>query len=693
MNLNREIIFAFLEEDNPKRAFFRVFPLFTVSGPVEQDFGDDGALRIIPDRNEQFVFKDRMRNIGLWCSIDLTSFPVSANKIRTNKNYNPARGERNQYIVFSDAIHDLTDMPFFEVLTGSPKEAGQLSSQAITPWFYIREGDVCYGPVEKRNPVQPTAPAEAPAGSVVTRACPDGLTHTILCTQQLEEQEAPEGAEAAPDGSTAAVQPESPEPSAAADAEAAPAAQPAGQQKAEEPAKEAPVLPLVPILSGQAAASTTSAGQEGKALLQDAAGKNTVRFTGTILQGSRRPAPVPTKDRVQESIHSKSHNGTNAEPLVAPVPFSTSLPRVENPVHQAIELLRRTWQQPENRGQLVNAMASLDGFQDCMRRHFYPDEKGDALFSITRLQIDDMELERIRTLVALRQAKEDLAAFRRSAVEQATAAARKKLEALQQDAEQIQQTLLTLQQEVNRQAKDADIPYRIGQTIPWDDLLSQLKATFDATGLPYVEEYARVWLAMLADPEAHIAVCSPSGEEGLECIKNCVASMGWTCADENTAPPKSELTTPVFHVVASLAEGTESRGRTIIVLDDTAGLEDSPMPVVAMTATRGQILEALAREAYSARSFTEASPQPTMLPEEAQTVLAPIFQNAGLNGEQLAAAARFASLATAYLDGSVQSACDWAIVLWVMPRICGKPVSDALRNQLQSYPHSASLLA
>ena len=35
---------------------------------------------------------------------------------------------------------------------------------------------------------------------------------------------------------------------------------------------------------------------------------------------------------------------------------------------------------------------------------------------------------------------------------------------------------------------------------------------------------------------------------------------------------------------------------------------------------------------------------------------------------------------------------DWALVLWVMPRICGAPVGDALRAQLQAYPHSASLL-
>lgn len=79
MNLNREIVFSWLEEDNTQRAYFRLKPLLTVSGDVQEEaaklWPEDGALRIVPDKNEQGYFKDRMRSMGSFCLMDLTPFP------------------------------------------------------------------------------------------------------------------------------------------------------------------------------------------------------------------------------------------------------------------------------------------------------------------------------------------------------------------------------------------------------------------------------------------------------------------------------------------------------------------------------------------------------------------------------------------------------------------------------------------
>lgn len=91
MNVYQELIFSYLEEDNTQRAYFRVKPLLATSGDIRQEaqaaWADEGALRIVPDRAEQYHFKDRMRTLGSYCVMDLTHTTEEANKIRTNKNY------------------------------------------------------------------------------------------------------------------------------------------------------------------------------------------------------------------------------------------------------------------------------------------------------------------------------------------------------------------------------------------------------------------------------------------------------------------------------------------------------------------------------------------------------------------------------------------------------------------------------
>ena len=100
MELERDLILASVEEDNVQRAFFRVHPLLTADGPCREKadelWKDEGCLRIVPDRGEQHTFKERMRRLDGWCLIDLASFAPEANKIRTNKNYAPDRGEVNR---------------------------------------------------------------------------------------------------------------------------------------------------------------------------------------------------------------------------------------------------------------------------------------------------------------------------------------------------------------------------------------------------------------------------------------------------------------------------------------------------------------------------------------------------------------------------------------------------------------------
>ena len=89
MDVAKKVLLAYLEEDNAEKVFFRLLPLMDEDGVVREEavkqWPAQGGLRIVPDRNEQYHFKDRMRTLGSFCMLDLTAFPIEANKIRTNK--------------------------------------------------------------------------------------------------------------------------------------------------------------------------------------------------------------------------------------------------------------------------------------------------------------------------------------------------------------------------------------------------------------------------------------------------------------------------------------------------------------------------------------------------------------------------------------------------------------------------------
>lgn len=69
---------GYLEEDNPLKAYFRFRPLFLHEdgryhpfAEPEQQYPQDGFVRIVPDKNESSHFKARMRQLGRYCLLDL----------------------------------------------------------------------------------------------------------------------------------------------------------------------------------------------------------------------------------------------------------------------------------------------------------------------------------------------------------------------------------------------------------------------------------------------------------------------------------------------------------------------------------------------------------------------------------------------------------------------------------------------
>ena len=147
MDFSGRIVLSFIEEDNIQRAYFRIRPLLTEDGALTQAdidaLPDEGYLRVVPDKNEQHTFKERMRDLGMLCVLDLYNLPADAVKIRTNKNYAPQRGENNQYIVYSDAVQAVPQHVFYEVITAENGEKEKIG-RAVTPLCYLRSGGRIY---------------------------------------------------------------------------------------------------------------------------------------------------------------------------------------------------------------------------------------------------------------------------------------------------------------------------------------------------------------------------------------------------------------------------------------------------------------------------------------------------------------------------------------------------------------------
>ena len=148
--INGTITLAYVEEDNRQRVIFRVIPLCTREGGTfhggADEFPDEGSLRIVPDKREQSTFKERMREIGGLCVIQLASDGKELMKVRQNRNYAPEQGEKNQMAIYSDVICEFVEDGCFEVI-----EAGASGVEAITAKVLIHKDKMLYGPVEKQQ--------------------------------------------------------------------------------------------------------------------------------------------------------------------------------------------------------------------------------------------------------------------------------------------------------------------------------------------------------------------------------------------------------------------------------------------------------------------------------------------------------------------------------------------------------------
>ena len=748
MNLDQDLVFAYLEEDNVQRAYFRVRPLITCHGDIREEavrlWPDEGCLRIVPDRAEQHTFKDRMRALGHYCAVDLRGIPADAGKIRTNKNFRPDRGEVNQFILYSDTVKPLPEHTFFEVLSGTAEDAAALAEKAVTPLFYIRVEDTLLGPVQKQHPAPPRPAGEA-SGTLVPLDSPDGIQRLMLCMPSPEPTAAP-----APRAVTPAPRP-APAPS--------PAPAPATAPQAVTAAEDAP-LPLgqkLNILDEGKSFDETLQGldqplSKGANLLHTPETPQTrpspapsAPLSGTPLYRAPLKTSVPQpKNKLQEVV-SNQWRVARYEPPADSLPAGTAMRHVVNPVETACQSLRAAWQVPEAQTQLTDFILSLDGMRAKLEPKLSPSGGDTPLQQVMVSRLQDLEAERLAALIQLDQAKADVETFRRNTVsamqekalsacrqlderkssaEQALSALREQLNALTAQRDALQARVDELQQAelpaaVSQAMADAQltapvngIPLRMssvaGASVPGDALLERVCAAMQASGAPMERNESAALLALLAVSQRFGLACAAPAVAATV-MRNVAASLGWLqgyaqqisaeqrplpCAPVPDGTPAVLLTAlPNYAPLPAVTKVMVARSAAHMTRSAAYDMDPWPVFPIRAAQTVAEIPDADAMP-VSAASLRALAATADVTAAQVDQAMAPLAgQLPPLSGSASRELHQFVPVCAGLLGGNLPAAIDWAILLWYMPALDRNPHTlAALKPLLQEYPLSLAQL-
>ena len=355
MSLPGKLCIGILEEDNPLKSYFRFKPLLIedqgkyVPYTQEQCYPEDGCIRIVPDKNESFHFKARMRRIGLFSVVDLRAHPDENDKIRPNKNYREGGAEQNAFIIYSDVVRGPAPDMIFEILPQAGMESPVPAPR--TPSVLLRG--------EALSPARWTWEPVDEAGEQARLVAGEGecdldgmqvfdlpgfreetVSFAIVPADRMEKiSDMPEP------HAPAHVQP-APELPKAAGPEPAP---PEGPVPPEEPPEED--KPWLHHDSSMAPSPVDSRLSPAQRILAAQAGLN------------------PRRGRSLQELIDEKWQQSRLNQLGQPVaPIVTGAPLV-SPVEAAVNAVREAWNQPQMRRDLLESLGGIDEFgaslQEC----------------------------------------------------------------------------------------------------------------------------------------------------------------------------------------------------------------------------------------------------------------------------------------------------------------------------------------
>ncbi len=664
MDFSDQLILAYLEEDNIQRAFFRIRPLLRKAGPLTPpqiaEFPDNGFLRIVPDRNEQHTFKDRMRSLGSLCVLNMLGIPQEANKIRTNKNYAPERGESNRFIIYSDAVQPIPANEFYEVVAeGSVKDAA-------TPFVYTRVGGHIHGPVDRATgeDAQNAGQLAPDSPGLFAVTLPDETEKLFYWPSVTEPEKKPE------------------EP----------------QEMKEQPSAEGEPMTALEKIQQMDEKLTASINRlDAPSSMPPAPvveiGK---KLTGTPLYqpSVRRTAQQRPHNMLMETVENQRFAGRYEAPG-AQVSSGADLKNIANPVDAFKAALNNVWRAPETQQQTVTAFLSMPGSREIVARHISAGRQ-DLTLAAMHAQLQDLEAERLMTLMQLDNLKKNAAEARDEALKEATAQQRTELDALKKETERIRAALEKLKAERDTLLDDRDkVLEKMEEMSAADDVIrlapgkgenadvqtavSRVAACLKAKGFEGTQEDAAALLIAyaLAD-EQTVGLAAPTEADALDAAQAFSHALGASAAWHDWKKENVYVyaggDAPAF-LLDTVADKQEDAPYVTLL---AAGFEDVSAAACGFVSLKpsGELPTALPScPPVAAMQLKDAlTGMQTELSQDAVRLLKNIrafFEKKGrpLSIRRYAMMHRFAAIAQNLMDSGIAGALDEAVLTYALPAL------------------------
>ena len=627
MSLPGKLCIGILEEDNPQKAYFRFKPMLVeadgryIPYAEAHSYPEEGCIRIVPDKNESNRFKARMRQMGLFCVVDLRAHPDDNDKIRPNKNYREGSPEQNAFIIYSDVVREPAPDAILEILPET--DAGALRPAPRTPSVLLKG--------EALNPQRYrwiADPNDEIAGRLIPHGEPcapddlqsfdlpgfheDALSFAILPPDKVVPAPAQKPAsEKHPDEKPA---PEKPAP----EIKAAP--EPPVPESAENP-PEKPETPEKPDKTDKPEKPEKAERRPAKAREDD---KPWIHRDRSMLPPPVDPRLPPSQRSLAAQSGLNPRRGRSLQELIdekwqhsrlnqlgQPVaPIHTGAP-VASPVESAVSAVRDVWSQPNLRRDLLESLGGIEEFgaslEECREAARQADiERHLENLEARRLallgEVDHLTLQNAETRRALkdelrRDATGELAeavrrvdaarAERDELVKQAQEAraaaqdARKAVDAL--TGEELERRLrdFTLDQHmlerlrlIKGEAEAVPAPEPALQTLTLNELAGRLEARFDAAGYALSHEDALNLCACAAVSPA-LLISGPVGSGKSDAARLLAEALGWTAIGRFAAFAPGKGSLEADPRVAALDRGPDAPA--MLLLDD-ANLHPDPDP-------------------------------------------------------------------------------------------------------------------
>ncbi len=399
MEFSGRLFLAAIEEDNTQRALFRVRPLLGEEGSISQEqidrLGDEGYLRVVPDRAEQHSFKDRMRELGQLCLIDLRSVPSEVSKVRNNKNYSPNYGEVNRYVIYSDAIRSLNEADVFEVV------AEGRAAQPDTSNYYLRKGGHIQGPYAAGEalPNAPQLSCIAPDSSrLFSVTMPDGHEKLYFWPESADKKMASEDQAS----EESVLRPQCQEQDGASEDAGQAPEQAVKEEKAPVPSLSAKdrILRLQAAISPllEAQEDKETAAEPSEAALPNKPGK----LSGTPIRAGLRKSFSARRDSLSLSsvVDREVRRASRPQEPSSGIVGARGFRPVENPAEQFKQALRQLWNAPETKEQALDSFLMMDGAARAMGDRLSKGE-GNVMQSLAHQQLNELEAERLALVMEI----------------------------------------------------------------------------------------------------------------------------------------------------------------------------------------------------------------------------------------------------------------------------------------------------